>query len=66
MGWGRVLEGPDGWRSEFAKLTAIIAFTFVVDPATFYGVPVLAPRTKEEEGSPRDGSTASSGVTRRS
>lgn len=44
------MEGPDGWRSEFAKLTAIIAFTFVVDPATFYGVPVLAPRTKEEEG----------------
>jgi hypothetical protein len=50
MGWGRVLEGADGWRSEFAKVTAIIAFTSVADAAMFFGVPVLAPRTKEEEG----------------
>lgn len=50
--WGRVLEGEDGWRAEKARITALVSD----DPAVLapvaeaYGVEVVPPRTKREEG----------------
>src|SRR5262245_39295386 len=50
LAWGRVLIGRDGFRAEFAKITALITTELVRDVASFYGVPIAAPRTKDEEG----------------
>jgi hypothetical protein len=50
LAWGRVLIGEDGFRAEFAKITALITTELLRDVAAFYGVPIVAPRTKDEEG----------------
>jgi hypothetical protein len=51
-GWGRTIEGEDGWRSEYAKVTALITATPrpISRILERYGIVAVTPATKAEEG----------------